>query len=151
MSVEQENTIWDSFYEKFKFSPSVHPENFPSILEPHPSTTYEIKEKYSDEEVEDLNAKVQEAIKSCSTINERICVLDWQHQCYWFYPHRHFQEWLVPVLPDGDYYIFLAEDFRFGIFGHPWEWTSCVWGGNLISFLENSKPKIWETTKRKNN
>jgi len=57
--------------------------------------------------------------------------LDWQHPCYWLYPHASFDAddedaWLVPVLPNGDYYIFLAEDFSFGSFGHPWEMTITI-------------------------
>lgn len=122
--------VWDSFYEKFRFNPTIHIENFPGILEPSPSLTYEISDNFGDERnIVDLENKVLSALRSQSSQKEKIYVLDWQHECYWFYPHKNFQKWLIPILPDGDYYIFLAEDFRFGIFGHPWEWTSCVWGG----------------------
>ena len=37
----------------------------------------------------------------------------------------------MPVLPDGVYTLFLAPDGRFGIFGHPWEMTVCVFGREL--------------------
>jgi hypothetical protein len=137
--------VWDVFGDKFKFNPSVHIGNFLGILEPSPSVTYQISEDFGDEDkVIDLDGKVLSALRSETGLEERIYVLDWQHECYWFYPHKDFQEWMIPVLPNGDYYIFLAEDFRFGIFGHPWEWTQCVWGKDLISFFEKSKPALWE-------
>jgi hypothetical protein len=41
------------------------------------------------------------------------------------------------VIPDGDYHIFLAPDFSWGFFGHPWEWTICVFGAPLLATLEH--------------
>ncbi|GIH05322.1 hypothetical protein Rhe02_33890 [Rhizocola hellebori] len=38
--------------------------------------------------------------------------------------------------PDGDCYIYLAEDFQFGTFGHPWESTLCVFGQELLDLVE---------------
>lgn len=149
LSRKEYNKVWDSFDEKFDFKPSVYSENFPGILEPTPSITYEISRDFGDdEEIADLNDKVLSALRSQVSREERIYALEWNSSSYWFYPHKDFQEWLIPVLPDGDYYIFLAEDFRFGIFGHPWEWTSCVWGEGLISFFEKAKPTLWEEIKR---
>ncbi|WP_198347940.1 DUF2716 domain-containing protein [Plantactinospora sp. KBS50] len=37
--------------------------------------------------------------------------------------------WPLSPYPDGDYSIYLAEGFRFGTFGHPWELSLCVFGG----------------------
>ena len=148
MSRKEEDEIWNSFYEKFKFRSSVYAEDFPSISEPFPSMTFETAEKYSEDDIEDLETKVLLAFRRFVHKNEKICVLDWQHQCYWFYPHVNFEKWEIPVLPHGDYYIFLEMNLQFGIFGHPWEWTYCIWGKQLISFLENSKPSIWNKIKR---
>ena len=36
------------------------------------------------------------------------------------------------MMPDGDYNIHLAEDFCYGTFGHPWEYTLCVMGAPLL-------------------
>ncbi len=142
---DERDNIWDLFYERFMFNPSVCAEDFPSILEPSPSVTYKISRKFGeDDKIADLQSKVLEGLRSQVSREERIYILDWQHVCYWFYPHRDFlHEWFVPVLPNGDYYIFIAEDLRFGIFGHPWEWTSCIWGEELMRFFNDSKPNLW--------
>jgi len=50
-------------------------------------------------------------------------VLDWQHPPYWFWLHAwddavdllDWDQWKAPVLPAGDYGIFLAEDDEFGL------------------------------------
>jgi hypothetical protein len=141
---------WDRFGETFSFNPSVHPENFPGISEPSPSITFEISRYFGDEDDNaDLETKVLAGLRSQLSINERIYALDWQHPCYWFYPYREFTEWYVPALPNGDYYIFVSKDLSFGIFGHPWEWTSCVWGDGLISYFESNTPVLWPRVKRR--
>jgi hypothetical protein len=84
-----------------------------------------------------------------------IYALDWQHPGYRFYPHRPFSlnrlgEWPIPILPNGDYHIFLEQDFNFGVFGHPWEETICVLGEKLLSILEQNKPRLFTEIVRKN-
>ncbi|MEE1806266.1 DUF2716 domain-containing protein [Streptomyces sp. BE133] len=32
--------------------------------------------------------------------------------------------------PNGNYFIFLSEDFRAGSFGHPWEESPCLFGSS---------------------
>lgn len=146
----EHDEVWDGFFAQFHFKPSVYPENFPGIFEPPQSITYKISEDFgNDSKVADLNSKALAALRAQTALDESVYVLDWQHQGYWFYPHRAFNEWQIPVLPNGDYYIFLAQDFRFGIFGHPWEWTSCVWGEGLLSFFDEFRPLLWEYILRK--
>ena len=66
--------------------------------------------------------------------------LDWQHPGYRFRPHLpvevdHLGDWTLPFLPDGDYYIFVDPQWRFGTLGHPWEQTLCVFGDELLRVL----------------
>lgn len=60
-------------------------------------------------------------------------------------------DWPISVIPDGDHHIFLAEDFSFGTFGHPWEQTICVFGQQLIDAVELNKPSYFEEVRRKPN
>jgi hypothetical protein len=81
--------------------------------------------------------------------------LDFQHPSYWFYPHESFNDndpeaWLVPVLPDGDYYFFIAEDFTFGSIGHPWEQSISIYGAPLIDAVNYDKPLLFEFAMRSN-
>jgi Protein of unknown function (DUF2716) len=54
-------------------------------------------------------------------------------------PHRIRDEgpadstWPIEIYPDGDSYIWLAEDLRYGTFGHPWEPSLCVFGEELVT------------------
>lgn len=58
-------------------------------------------------------------------------------------PPLHNGHWEVPPFPDGDYYIFLSEDFRDGWFGHPWEQTVCIFGQRAVSSLGMGLPKLF--------
>ncbi|MCP5029835.1 MAG: DUF2716 domain-containing protein [Actinomycetia bacterium] len=51
-------------------------------------------------------------------------------------PPHAINDWLVPVLPDGDYYLYLARDLRFGWLTHPWEQSVCVYGPLLAEMQQ---------------
>lgn len=153
----EESQVWDRFDRRFDFDPRRRP----AIMEPAPSTTYAIGRIYSPDQSRrhslevDLNLKTLDALRQCTGRQERLYALDWQHPCYSLYPHCPFaaedvDAWKVPVLPDGDYYIFLAEDFRFGLIGHPWEQTICVFGQELLDAFALALPLIFDTVIRKN-
>jgi len=72
------------------------------------------------------------AFRSVTSPGQRLHFLDWQHACYWFEPHAAEADSTVPVLPDGDYYIFLSTDLTFGTFGHPWQQSLTVFGSALL-------------------
>ncbi len=159
LSKDERGWLWKRFRQQFHFRPSTHPASWPGIREPHPSVTYDISAVFSGdpvayEEAEiDLNTKVLEALRRCVPHEEYLYALDWQHPCYRFRPHYPFDaadpdEWMVPVIPDGDYYIFLAKGFEFGIFGHPWEKTICVFGECLLDSVRLSEPTLFGTVLR---
>src|SRR5690606_17536483 len=149
----EENYIWDRFFTQFNFIPSVKKENWQGIMEPTPSVTYEISHVYKEdnEQFKIINFNLMESVLKCFqnllSKEEYLYALDWQHKCYKFYPHLPFElefdEWIVPLIPDGDYHIFLEKDLHFGIFGHPWEQTMCVFGEELIVNIEKLKPTLF--------
>jgi len=146
------DAVWDNFYEQFNFKPTVYPNEFPSIKEPVGSVTYQFEYPSAENEdnvIDDVNQKGLIAFQKLVLPDEAIYALDWQHDCYWFYPHSSFNEWRIPIFPDGDYSIFLTKDFSFGIFGHPWEQTFCVWGDKLLAELQRNKPFLFEKAIRK--
>jgi Protein of unknown function (DUF2716) len=158
---DEDTTAWEFMHQQLHFRPSVHAEHWPGIVEPHPSITYDIGHIYGLSETQaaaletDLNRKTLAAFQVCTRPDQRLYALDWQHACYWFYPHRPFDAenlaaWRVPVLPNGDYYIFLAEDFSFGMFGHPWEQTLCLFGQPLLDAFVPSQPFLFTQIVRVN-
>lgn len=122
--------VWDTFCEKYKFNPSVHKKDWPSIITKSPyfkidiSSYYESKIKDIDNIIENIAIKTFQQI---TNKNEKMYALDWQHESYEFDPrlkmdrNNELNEWIIPAVPNGDYYIFLTHDFENVWFGHPWE------------------------------
>ena len=151
MDNDEEQAVWDLFYEQFGFRLGVDPGKWPGIMEPRPSITFDIGHAFSGDPaapaVADLNVEMFTLFKACVPPGERLYALDWQHPCYRFDPFGQFAssetyQGMIPVVPDGDYHIFLADDFSYGTFGHPWEQTICVFGQPLIEVVERERPKL---------
>lgn len=122
---------------------------------PSPSVTWDISSIYLRPAAEftvleaDLTAKAFRALRSCTQPGERLYALDWQHPCYFFDPHHpgatvDHESWPVPVLPNGDHYIFLAPDLRFGLIGNCVEQTICVFGQPLLDLLAGDPPRVFD-------
>lgn len=156
LSAVEYDAVWARFVSAFAFRPSVA--RWPAIRELIPSVTWSIAPAFGPERErleDDLNAKVLTAFKRCTRPDQRLYALDWQHPGYWLWPHRFtdamvWDAWKVPVLPDGDYYIFLSEDFAVGLFGHPWEQTLCAFGPTLLAALEDERPALLTQVVRRN-
>ena len=156
--------IWRRFRSTLRFHPSIHSENFPGIREPAPFETFALPRVASDQlvppldsarwpnsaDLADLNEAMLAAFRACTKPEDRIYALDWQHRCFWFAPHLfapvdHYDDWPISIIPNGDYYIFLAPDLSWGTFGHPWEWTICVFGEKLLKAMESRRPRLFTT------
>lgn len=57
---------------------------------------------------------------------------------------NEFDEWTVPIFPNGDYYFFIHKDFEWGYLGHPWERTITVFGKELIKGFEKHRPRMFQ-------
>jgi hypothetical protein len=114
------------------------------LTTPTPSITWDISpiflrnHEYLGSMEADLTLKTLDALKGCTPPGEEVLALDWNHPCYFFDPHAGIADarpfsWAVPVLPNGDHYIFLAQDYRFGIIGNCVQMTVCVFGRELLA------------------
>ena len=129
LSQAEYDDVWTRFERVFAFRPDTRPEGGPGILEPTPSRTYRFEYPVHPLDESDLRESALRAFERCVPRSQRMYALDWNHACYWFDPHAaSAQDWFHPVFPNGDYYIFLARDFSWGLFGHPWEQTICIFG-----------------------
>jgi len=151
------DAVWNRFYKKFRFKPGVKSSDWPGIVEPAESITFSIGPVYDghpeayNRRTHDLGVKLIRAFRRCVGPADTIYVLDWHHPCYSFAPHgefhfEHEDDWPIPALPNGDYYIFLARDLEWGVFGHPWEQTMCVFGRRVLDAI-HSDPRELFTTK----
>jgi hypothetical protein len=136
--------IWDRFDAAFNFRPSI--QHFPAIDEPTPSITWSLHSLDDDRsrlKIDRMVEVVRAALAALAGEGSILC-LDWQHPCYRVWPSLVGPEnidppgepgWPLSPYPDGDYHIHLAEDLRFGTFGHPWELSLCVFGGDLLDLV----------------
>ncbi|MGH0552063.1 DUF2716 domain-containing protein [Bacillus pretiosus] len=152
---KEDGQILDQIYCELKFSPSVS--IFPSFKVPSPFVTYDISQYFGElvdlKVFDDLESKAIQAFKEKTVSNEYIKALDWQHECYWVNPHLEFErnefnEWIIPLFPNGDYYFFIQKDFKWGYLGHPWEKSITIFGKELIGSFEQNKPEMFQNLLR---
>ncbi|MBW8635846.1 DUF2716 domain-containing protein [Hoeflea sp. WL0058] len=153
---EEEDPIWRKVYDDLGFKPSTRATDFPGFKEPGPSVTYSISGIWGDdfEALEaDLHAKAHSIFNKVTPEGDFLYALDWQHECYRYFPYISdssvADQWKIPVLPNGDYYLFLERTLRFGWLGHPWEQTICVFGKPLLTELKHSQPKVYRNPVRR--
>lgn len=145
---QESREVWDRFDREFDFKPSMN--SFPAITEPVPSVTWSLDaldDDPGDRTLDHLVRVVQDGLAACVLPGTALLVLEWQHTSYRLYPDlpasdvflpdalgRNFRPgWPRSPCPDGDYPVYLAEEFTFGTFGHPWERSLCVFGTGLLS------------------
>src|SRR5262245_27017664 len=148
----EEDAIWRRFETQFELTPSVT--DWPGIREPEASITYHIGHVFGDAErydrlTLDLSQKLVHALRRCVPTTGEVNALDWQSQCYRFKPDGLFRfdsedDWPIPALPNGDYYIFVDPALEFGVFGHPWEQTMCVFGQAIIASFAADLPALFD-------
>lgn len=144
LALDEYETYWEPFNERFGFTPGMDPSRWPAIREPSPSVTIDLSPIFDHEGsrfasgARAVDAMGLYAFTCVTRPGDELVVLDWQHPCYLFSPHRQAtdaSDWSVPIFPNGDYYAFLTRDFSMGTFGHPWEQSLCVFGEPLIERL----------------
>lgn len=150
--------VWRRIDEEFAFHPGIDPEQWPGFREPVPSVTWDLSvgprtpagpaSRFAVDG-DEVNALGLAALRDCVAVGEWVWAMDWQHPGCRFWPHRMTGEWTVPVFPNGDYYIFLAQDFRFGTLGHPWEKTLCVFGAELLEAFHRHNDGVLNTVLRR--
>lgn len=153
---EQYKLVWDRVYEDLKFHPNCSDRNsgapFPPFVINKNHVIYGI-ENTRDDETEGIEALISKAFIKCTNPGERIYALDWNHSAFLYDPRNADEQQSVFVsdekymgggynayfpdyYPDGDYYFFISEDFRFGYLTHPWRKEAWVFGDELIEEFE---------------
>ncbi|MEM9382639.1 MAG: DUF2716 domain-containing protein [Planctomycetota bacterium] len=145
-------SIWTPFDRAFRFRPSMS--EWPGFDEPHESIPYHIGHAYGEPEhyeqvTLDLSRKLVRALRRCLAPDAFVYALDWQHPTYRFWPHRPFEfaceaDWPIPALPNGDYHVFVEPNLSFGVLGHSWEQTMCVFGQALLGAFEIDMPLLFD-------
>ncbi|MFJ4778135.1 DUF2716 domain-containing protein [Streptomyces sp. NPDC088762] len=139
LSEAEYRDVWDRFDTEFAFRASMNPDKWPAIREPLDSVTWSLAALHDDPEFERLDRLVEvveQGLTACVPPQGTLFALDWQHASFRFSPHllrgSEQEQWPLSPYPDGDYYIYLSEDFLTGSFGHPWEESLCLFGQGLL-------------------
>jgi hypothetical protein len=147
---EREKT-WERFDAHFEFSRRRGRPGSHGIAEPTPSLTWTLASVAARHvaEAADLTRKVLAGLRKATRPGERLYALDalrW-YEYYTFDPGRLDSAgrdcWALPMYPDDSYAIFLAPDFRFGVFGDPLERTFCVFGQELLEAMSHDLPSLF--------
>lgn len=152
LTEERYREVWGKVYDTFHFCPSVDTDIIPFIITaPHKVFDIRSSNEFYFEQFDHL---ITEALVKCTTPGEQLYALDWQHSAFLFDPRDSEQMKSIYVedsryigggydaffpsyYPDGDYYFFIDEHFRFGYLSHPWRQEIWIFGENLIAEFEN--------------
>ncbi len=146
ISESEYNKVWDFVFNNLDFKP--HEKKVINLTTPN--ICFDISSFYNDgfrEELYDnLNESALQWFKNVYS-GIKMYALNWQHDCYSFNPNfpfekDEFEEWLIPVFPNGDYLFFLTSDFNNGIFADGINLKFSLWGEDLIKAFEFIKPMI---------
>lgn len=155
--------LWNSFARRFRFRAGSTAENWPAIAEPVPSVTWDLRPIFQgahpggfDGGMLAVAALVLGTLQDCTEWYETVVFHDWVHPSSLFRPHtvtepEEVSGWDVGGLfPNGDYTIFVGRDDRFGMLGHPWEQSLCVFGATAVAAFETRNNGILSTRLRQN-
>ena len=143
---EHYKRVWDRIYKEFSFCPSVDTQITPFQFKMD-YRTYKLSQ-FRWEQAEGL---IEQILRSIS--NQEIYALDWQHDAFlylpgenrgteWYDDARMCNVYFPSYYPDGDYYFFIAQDFSYGIFGHPWRKELYFFGEKLIAEFEKCEDQL---------
>ena len=123
---------------------------------PRPWAVYAL-DGVSREQIEQTESAVKACFLAATEPGERLYAMDWQHSAFLFDPRKEEEQrseqrtdadgevWTAEFpfcYPDGDYYFFLDERFRFGYLGHPWRKEIWVFGGRLLPEIDRAAPTL---------
>lgn len=139
---------WDFIYENLQFKP--HAGENEQIQLPTPNLSFDISNYYNDGYREDLYLDLHKKARSWFqeiSKNRIMYAVVWQHEGFSFNPDLvfevdEFDEWLVPVFPNGDYTFFLTGDFLNGIFADGIHLIIRIWGVDIIEAFKKNTPSI---------
>ena len=159
MLLDRETSIavWDRVYQTFHFCPSTNTSVVPfSIALPH--VVYDICGT-SKSRPDQFDQLITAAFIRCTLPGERLYAMDWQHSSFLFDPRIPEQMCLQYVedtrcfsggyhaffpdyFPDGDYYFFIDEQFRFAYLSYPWRQEVWIAGEILIHEFAKIAPQL---------
>jgi len=145
--------IWDKVYETLKFTPSMDKSIVPfEIEEEYAIYSFDFDE-ITEKQIDMMKEVIENIFANMSKDDTKMYALDWKHSAFLYNPKNPeeqksfwkeddrymgggYNAYFPSFFPDGDYYFFIDEKFRFGYLGHPWRQEVWVWGEELITKMD---------------
>jgi hypothetical protein len=160
LSDAEYDNVWNEITNQFHFYPSMDTKQSPFRFQ-IPVDAYDIGDYSKWYQKETINNEIMKAIFiECMGDDDFMYVLDWQHTCFKYnpridtvieypvfvaderYEHGGYNVYFPEFYPNGDYYFFIAKDFRWGYLTHPWLKKAWVFGGDLMCLFEKNADVI---------
>lgn len=138
--------LWAEFADRYQFRAGTSPDKWPAIVEPIPSVVWDLYPVFTGHYPggfaagsRGVAALVLDTLRACTEWPETVVFHDWVHPSRLFGPHEvdepeEVRGWDVGgPFPNCDYTIFVSRDYAFGIVGHPWERSLCVFGESAVA------------------
>jgi hypothetical protein len=137
---------WTRFDERFEFKPDFHERVRPAIRLDPECLVLDLAGLFADSGPRigaGTSAITAAALRAFVWLagDGELVALNWAHLSYRYSPALNAVRYPdpldlpVPIFPNGDYYIHMDPDLRWGTFGHPWQQSLCIWGSDLVSSL----------------
>lgn len=149
--------VWDKVYKELHFKPDIsYTHSFNSNVPFKIDDDYAVfnVEKMDDGAIDKMDSIIKNIFIDVTKEDERIYALDWQHSAFLYNPRNEDEQKFIKAedteffngegynayfpefFPDGDYYFFIDENFRFGYLGHPWRQEVWIFGKLLLDKFE---------------
>lgn len=150
---EKIEEIYKFLWNKLKFKPSIHMDVKPFDIEGN-FLVYNI-ENMSLKDISFLNDFILYLFSEID-INLKFYAIDYQHGTFLSNVNNIKEDINNPknvfypsFYPDGDYYFFIDENFRFGYLSHPWRKEVYIFGDIFINKILNKRTLFEDTLKWK--
>ena len=158
---DEYDRVWDNLETEFRFNPRSAVNGLPTFSFPIPVDAYSLGEYSVWCENESINNGIIKTVFiECMEDDDYMYALDWQHTCFRYNPRIRdtieypvfipdekkpslgYNVYFPEFYPDGDFYFFVAKDFRWGYLTHPWLNKVWVFGDKLISLIKKYSEKL---------
>jgi len=147
LPIDSSDDLWKKFKQQCIFNPSIEIDN--QVFSP--KAEYDVygcsDASLKAEECSDWTTVIRNIFIKVKDKDSHIYIFDWQHSEYKYTPEIDkgnvnesyfiddgkggFNIYLPKFYPDGEYYLFLAKDFRWGYLTDPWRKQITVYGDEL--------------------
>ena len=155
----EEVCIWEILDNEYRFNPSMNSNILPFQFNV-PVDSYYIGNSPIYYDNEKINEIIKNIFIECMDDDDFMYVLDWQHTSFKYNPRVKihidypvfvkderfsgggYNVYFPEFYPNGDYYFFIAKDFRWGYFTHPWLEKVWVFGEKLMKLFNEYSSEL---------